>query len=99
MLKYQIISTIYRIKEYIISSLLTTKNNTVSKNATTHGIYSSDVALKWEDQSAFDALHQALREEYDPQWASEEGAVFELASLHWKQRRFDLSPGISSKNG
>lgn len=79
-----------------MSNLLTPKNNTTSKNATTHGIYSSDVVLKWEDQSAFDGLHQALREEYDPQGASEEEAVFELASLHWKQRRLNTASQVAS---
>lgn len=78
-----------------MSNLLTTKNNTVSKNATTHGIYSSDVVLKWEDASAFDALHEALREEYDPQGASEEEAVFELASLHWKKRRLNVGSQLT----
>ena len=58
-----------------------------SKNALTHGFYASDVVLAWENRQEFDALLQAFRDEYCPDGVSEEAAVFDLASLHWKKRR------------
>ena len=60
------------------------------KNATTHGVYSSHVVLAWENEQEFNELHQALREEYYPDGISEEAAVFEMASLHWKRRRLSI---------
>ena len=63
-------------------------SNSQSKNALTHGYYAEDVVLPWENQQDFKALLQAYRDEYCPDGASEEDAVFELASLHWKKRRF-----------
>ena len=60
------------------------------KNALSHGVYCSDVVLPWENEQLFNDLHQALREEYYPDGVSEEAAVFELASLHWKRRRLTI---------
>jgi hypothetical protein len=60
-----------------------------SKNALTHGFYASDVVLAGENQQEFDDLLQAYRDEYCPDGVSEEGAVFDLASLHWKKRRLE----------
>ncbi len=64
-------------------------NTQSSKNALTHGFYASDVVLAGESQQEFDDLLQAYRDEYCPDGASEEAAVVELASLHWKRRRFE----------
>ena len=64
-------------------------SNSQSKNALTHGFYASDIVLAWENQQEFDALLQAYRDEYCPDGVSEEAAVFDLASLHWKKRRFE----------
>jgi len=60
-----------------------------SKNALTHGFYASDVVLAGENQQEFDDLLQAYRDEYCPDGVSEEAAVFDLASLHWKKRRLE----------
>ncbi len=60
-----------------------------SKNALTHGFYASDVVLAGENQQEFDDLLQAYRDEYCPDGVSEEAAVVELASLHWKKRRLE----------
>ncbi len=60
------------------------KNPRPSKNALSHGFYAAEVVLAWEDPAEFSKLHQALREEYWPDGASEEAAVFDLANLHWK---------------
>jgi len=70
-------------------------NNSQSKNALTHGYYASDVVLAWEDQQDFDALLQAYRDEYCPDGVSEEAAVFDLASLHWKKRRLNIGSQLA----
>ena len=49
------------------------------KNALSHGVYSSDIVLPWENEQQFNDLHQALREEYYPDGVSEEAAV-----LSWR---------------
>lgn len=64
-------------------------SNSQSKNALTHGYYASDIVLPSENQQEFEALLQAYRNEYFPDGVSEEAAVFDLASLHWKKRRFE----------
>jgi hypothetical protein len=64
------------------------KSNT-SKNALTHGFYATDVVLPWESQQEFDDLLLAFQDEYCPDGVSEEAAVFDLASLHWKKRRLE----------
>jgi hypothetical protein len=65
------------------------KNPQPSKNALTHGFYAADVVLAWENQQEFDDLLRAFQDEYCPDGVSEEGAVFDLASLHWKKRRLE----------
>lgn len=59
-------------------------NSKPSKNALSHGFYADEIVLPWEKQQEFDDLHEALRDEYCPDGVSEEAAVFDLASLHWK---------------
>ena len=61
-----------------------------SKNALTHGAYSSVVVLLHENEQEFKDLHEELREELFPNGRSEEEAVFDLASLHWKKRRLNV---------
>src|SRR6476659_9366735 len=65
-----------------------TKSNS-SKNALAHGFYATDVVLPWENQQEFDDLLRRYQNEYPPDGVSEEAAVFELASLEWKRRRFE----------
>ena len=65
------------------------------KNATTHGVYSSEVVLSWENQQEFNDLHQALREEYYPDGVSEEAAVFEMARLYWIRRRLTIGTQLA----
>jgi hypothetical protein len=38
-------------------------NSKSTKNALSHGAYSSDVILPWENANDFNELHQELREE------------------------------------
>ena len=59
------------------------------KNAITHGLYATDIILTGEDKQQFDDLTRAFLDEYCPDGVSEEAAVIELASLHWKRRRFE----------
>jgi len=65
------------------------------KNAVSHGLYSRDVVLDWENEQEFNDLHQALREEYYPNGVSEEATVFHLASLYWKQRRLTIGTQLA----
>jgi hypothetical protein len=64
-------------------------NSKSSKNALTYGLYSDNVVLDCENKQEFVELWQAFRGEYCPQQVSEEAAVLELASLHWKKRRLE----------
>lgn len=64
-------------------------NSKASKNALSHGLYASELVLPWENEKDFDDLLKAFRDEYRPDAVSEDAAVFDLASLHWKKRRFE----------
>jgi hypothetical protein len=78
-----------------MSDLLTITDNKSSRNALKHAVYSTDIVLSWESKLEFEALHQAFREDYNPQGASEEEAVFDLASLHWKKRRLNIGSKLA----
>jgi hypothetical protein len=65
------------------------KSNT-SKNALSHGAYSNQVVLPWENEQDFNKLHEELRDEFLPDGRTEEEAVFDLACLHWKKRRLNM---------
>ena len=78
-----------------MSNSTLSKNSQPSKNALSHGVYSHDVVLAWENPKEFDALHQALQDEYCPHGASEEAAVFDLANLHWKKRRLNIGSQLA----
>jgi hypothetical protein len=64
-------------------------NSKLNKNALIHGVYSDCVVLEGESPEDFSNLWEGFRIEYSPQDASEEAAVFDLASLHWKKRRLE----------
>jgi hypothetical protein len=66
-----------------------------SKNALSHGAYSSQLILAWEKEQDFKDLHRSIREELRPEGALEEAAVFELASLHWKKRRLEIGSQLA----
>jgi hypothetical protein len=72
-----------------MSNSTPSKNSQPSKNALTHGFYAADIVLPWENQQEFDDLLLAFQGEYCPDGVSEEAAVFDLASLHWKKRRLE----------
>ena len=70
-------------------------NSKRSKNAMSHGLYASDVVLAWENEQDFKDLHESLRDEFNPEGASEEAAVFDLAHLHWKKRRLNVGSQLA----
>ena len=58
-----------------------------NSNAVKHGVYSEMILLPGEDREEFEALHNALREEWDPQGPSQEDKVFNIARNMWRKRR------------
>ena len=66
-----------------------------SKNALSHGAYSSQVVLPWENEQEFKDLHKSFQEELIPDGALEEAAVFDLANLHWKKRRLNIGSQLA----
>jgi hypothetical protein len=68
-----------------------------TKNALSHGAYSSDLILPWENEQDFNDLHQELREELFASGRSEEEAVAELACLHWKKRRLNVAFQLAAR--
>jgi hypothetical protein len=58
-------------------------------NALTHGGHSKLIVLPGEDQAAFDALYESLKEEWKPNGTLEENTVLDLAKLMQQKRRVD----------
>ena len=52
-----------------------------------HGAFSSAAFFPWENRAEFEALHRESIDEWQPQGAFEEEAVFTTASCMWKKRR------------
>jgi hypothetical protein len=65
------------------------------KNALSHGVYASDVVLHWENEQDFKDLLEDVRAEFCPNGASEEDAVFDIASLIWKKRRLNIGSQLA----
>ena len=61
----------------------------LNKNSIVHGLYSDCIVLNDENPKEFNDMLERFRNEYPPHGISEEEAVFELASLHWKKRRLE----------
>jgi hypothetical protein len=66
-----------------------------SKNALSHGAYSDDIILPWENAQDFKDLHDELRRELFPNGRLEEEAIFDLACLHWKKRRLTVGSQLA----
>ena len=66
-----------------------------SKNALSHGAYSSEVVLPWENKQDFNDLHKSFQEELLPDGALEEETVYDLACLHWKKRRLNIGSQLA----
>jgi hypothetical protein len=62
-------------------------SDTRPKNAISHGLYASEVLLPGENKEEFEALHQAMRSEWEPDGASEEEEVFDLCHSWFVKRR------------
>jgi hypothetical protein len=71
------------------------KIDRANKNALAHGVFATDIVLPWENGEEFVALHNALRDELDPQGVSESETVLGLAGLHWKKRRLNIGSALS----
>jgi hypothetical protein len=56
-------------------------------SALKHGAFSSAAFFPWENRAEFEALHNELIDEWKPQGAFEEEAVFTIATCMWKKRR------------
>ena len=56
-------------------------------NATKHALTAKLVVLPYEDLAAYEALHSALMDEYDPQSPSEAFLVDQLAQSWWRLNR------------
>ena len=61
-----------------------------SKNALTHGLYAREATLPWEDQKAFAAYCDAIRDELNPVGPLEEEVAREVAELQWRKQRIIL---------
>ena len=66
-----------------------------SKNALSHGAYSSQVVMPWENEQEFKGLHKSFQEQLFPDGALEEAAVYDLADLHWKKRRLNIGSQLA----
>jgi len=52
-----------------------------------HGLYASDVVLPGKNEQEFKELHQSIRAELEPDGASEEEEVFDVAQSRFMMRR------------
>ena len=78
-----------------MTNSLPSKNPQPSPNALSHGLYATEVVLAWEQPEEFGKLLEGYRNEYLPDGPSEEAAVFDLASWHWKKRRLNLGSQLA----
>jgi hypothetical protein len=58
-----------------------------NSNAVKHGVYSEMILLPGEDREEFETLHNALREEWDPQGPTQEDKIFNVARNMWRKRQ------------
>jgi hypothetical protein len=68
-------------------------------NALRHGVLSVHTVLPWEDKAEYEALLNALVEEYAPHGPSEEHLVEEIAGVIWRKRRLRLAEAASHRRG
>ena len=59
-------------------------------NALKHGVFAKMIVLPWEDPEEFRTLHLALVEEWNPDGATEQDAVFSIATGMWRKRRLQF---------
>src|SRR4029077_472838 len=68
-------------------------------NALRHGVLSAHTVLPWEDKAEYEALLNALVEEYAPHGPTEEHLVEEIAGVIWRKRRLRLAEAASHRRG
>jgi hypothetical protein len=68
-------------------------------NALQHGVLSVHTVLPWEDKAEYEALLNALVEEYAPHGPTEEHLVEEIAGVIWRKRRLRLAEAASHRRG
>jgi hypothetical protein len=68
-------------------------------NALRHGVLSVHTVLPWEDKAEYEALLNALVEEYAPHGPTEEHLVEEIAGVIWRKRRLRLAEAASHRRG
>ena len=68
-------------------------------NALRHGVLSVHTVLPWEDKAEYEALLNALVEEYAPHGPTEEHLVEEIAGVMWRKRRLRLAEAASHRRG
>ena len=56
-------------------------------NALKHGVFAQSPIIPEEDPEQFKELHSAVAEEWSPAGATEEDAVFTIATAMWRKRR------------
>ena len=56
-------------------------------NAQKHGVFALSPIIRGEDPEEFKELHSAVAEEWSPDGATEEDAVFTIATAMWRKRR------------
>jgi hypothetical protein len=64
-------------------------------NALRHGVLSKHTVLAWEDKAEYEALLNALVEQYAPHGPMEEHLVEEIAGVIWRKRRLRLAEAAS----
>jgi len=68
-------------------------------NALRHGVLSEHTVLPWEDEAEYEALLNALVEEYAPHGPTEEHLVEEIAGVIWRKGRLRLAEAASHRRG
>jgi len=62
-------------------------------------VLSAHTVLPWEDKAEYQALLNALVEEYTPHGPTEEHLVEEIAGVIWRKRRLRLAEAASYRTG
>ncbi len=78
-----------------IQTLLPSGRTSTSVNALVHGLYASDIVLKWESVEDFQQLWRELKAEWIPQGRQEYETVLALARLNWLKHRVMRSTQIA----
>ena len=78
-----------------IQTLVGSGRTATSVNALVHGLYASDIVLKWESVDDFQQLWRDLKVEWFPQGRQEYETLLSLARLNWLKHRLMRSTQIA----